>query len=277
MKHALIGNTIVCEIRPQEMAENWRLALENPSLRQESYSHTYDNKDSDWNGTTERCLDRLFENKFDIPAPSEEVKAALENLLGSEAYNKKRRKRAMSEHDGEYDFDRQWDRKPFYSTQRHYTASEKRIELEINFNFHAGVTKTEIEEFSSLCSQIINHLENAGYLCRVELVIKNISATICGKSTDTRVLCKDFGEYTSVLDVTKWLCTEFYRRCWFHHQRMIPSKHYNTKATHGLGGVNNTGFYSEKGKLRISPGNGRYDVQHTSRVLDAVAVAIGKK
>lgn len=73
-----------------------------------------------------------------------------------------KRRRTMSEHDGDWDLDRRWDVKPFSGTAVLPTPV-RTIELMVTMEFSSAVPAKEIEKYGQDCTAIITLLESKGF------------------------------------------------------------------------------------------------------------------
>lgn len=209
---------VVCEASVGHVARRWVEAIKKP------LGFEYNGEDvflrggcrEYFYGSFQEALDAIAYNKFDVNRVKTERLRDLKATCKLEQTNK--RKRAVDSREGEYDFDRQFDVNPFYSTKR-IEAEVKYITVEVDFSFNAGVSSRQIDEYAQLCFSSIEALENAGYRCTVYVVNScrdmHRSGPLSRYSWDMRLLLKAADEYQSIQSYGKYFTTWFLRRCIF--------------------------------------------------------------
>lgn len=135
----------------------------------------------------------------------------------------KRRKRFASEHDGEYDFDRQWERSPFLATRIENSGSMSVIDVNCDFTISGGISHSSIAEYGAICWAVIDLLETAGFRCNVFITaeINNSGDTPIGKGVKKmqnrkiKILLKSAEEYIDTMNLARCFTPWFFRRCIF--------------------------------------------------------------
>lgn len=127
-----------------------------------------------------------------------------------------RRKRRMSEHDGELDLARIYEIQPFYATHK-VRSEERSIEIVANFSISAYANAEEIDAYGALVWALADIIENAGIRTRV--VYRQRGR---GIDKDTRTLgmlqefvLKEPWEYLPPSLLAATFTTRFYRRMSF--------------------------------------------------------------
>lgn len=155
------------------------------------------------------------------------IKQALEQGQGF----KKRRKRVMSEHDGDYDMEKRWDATPFTTT----TLAKKEfpvVELIFPIVNSGGTDHNSISRFGARCLALADLLEKAGY--RVAITAENWCETgnpaesfrqamgkLAGKEEPyiagycTRYVIRSANDYGDIQSMALFGSAEFYRRAVF--------------------------------------------------------------
>lgn len=173
-----------------------------------------------------RVIQRRFEN-----AVEELEKTGLKQALEEGAAFKKKRKRTMSEHDGDYDMERKWDTHPFATT----VLSKKEfpiVELIFPIVNSGGTGHSSISRFGARCLALADLLEKAGY--RVALTAENWCTTMRPTQSDldrlakplgidnptcmgqgTRYIIRSANDYGDISSMALFGSGEFYRRCAF--------------------------------------------------------------
>lgn len=128
----------------------------------------------------------------------------------------RQRKRAMSEHDGEWIMERQWELSPFANTIRNTSGILPTLTITCDFSFRSSVYGKDIAKYGAFCWAIVDAVEAAGIPCAVN--IQNTSSmawantTAYPKNTRTTISLKKAGEYISAESIAQCFTPAFYRR-----------------------------------------------------------------
>lgn len=155
-----------------------------------------------------------------------------ESLEESAVGMRQKRRRCLSEHDGDWEMDRKWDLAPFSSTK---IASKEFPYIEVCWpmNMLGTASAGEIADFSSRCLALAELLETIGY--RVALIGEDWNQGCLGtislsgvqraagwevkppvvKQTFHRLTIRDAGSYGNIQDFAIYTSCEFYRRVMF--------------------------------------------------------------
>lgn len=130
------------------------------------------------------------------------------------------RRRCLSEHDGEWSMERQWEITPFNATRRETGGYLPTLAVDIDFSFSAGVDSDKIAEFGAFCWAVIDSLETAGIT--TELAVQNTGhLSSYGMKGDlegtnngllTNVSVKAAGEYIDTMTLARCFTPGFLRR-----------------------------------------------------------------
>jgi len=151
------------------------------------------------------------------------------------ALGKPRRKRKMSEHDGEWDFDRKWELKPYQGTIRKKQL-RKSIKIYANFSCSGSSGAREITEYGALIWAITKIIEDSGiqvevyYQERANRVDVNLSV-----STNVLMRLKKAGEYISPQALAASFTANHYRRLGFALQTIAVAACGNRVTSRGMG------------------------------------------
>jgi hypothetical protein len=194
---------------------------------------------SGFEGGTVKDIENAMNGKFDTSLflkKKEELQKTLGNSLEFlEAELARKRVRVMSEHDGELDFDRLYEREPFFNTRVTNTGIARVIDVNVMFHFSGGVSASSINEYGAMTWAIVDILEKAGIRCNVVL---NTNCTSLAKSkgdyigkTRFKVKIKSAEEYIDTMDIARHFTSNYFRRVMFHtmcvaHESLGHEMHY---------------------------------------------------
>lgn len=208
------------------------------------------------------------------------LQAALRKILGIEGTVQNKRKRTLSEHDGEYDHDRRWDVAPFQATQR--IQSNKRIEVEVDFSFNAWTSQQQIQEYGIVAFNVVKALEVKGFQVDVSIVCNSANAYFKSGVPYTlaeRHWVKRANEYQNAATFCRFFTPYFFRRCMFWEMSMA-GKDLGLTVSSGLGSARPGAFEVRKGFVRLTPGKAEEIAKAQGKisvddVKDIIKAAIG--
>jgi hypothetical protein len=250
--HVVNPGEVVLEstARAQDLAAEYaRLALDKEA-REAFYRgpglnphNEFSMDDSNWSGMGAEKLAREY--RGETHALQEELEKAREELArtgmketleASMAGVRKKRRRCLSEHDGDWDMDRKYDAFPFLSTKM---AKREFPYLEIIFPLamNSSASKEQIARFNARCLALAEVLEGAGYRVAItgetwirDLIIEcpevdRLHAEVTGKKGGKvpgqrilqleRLVFRDADEYGDAQSFAAYTSTEFFRRTVF--------------------------------------------------------------
>jgi hypothetical protein len=142
-------------------------------------------------------IEKLFSEKAEMIAP--------------------KRKRRLSEHDGEIDFDRRWELTPYWNTVKERSGVAPVLDIWCEFAFNSGVEQSDITKFGVFCWAIANAIENAGIQVNLNLYNHGTARPYkWSNSTDRHVVTvKRAGEYVDMQNLARCFTSGFYRRGMF--------------------------------------------------------------
>lgn len=219
--------------------------------------------DSGFRGGTQREVVDAGHGKFDKKAfekKRDEMKKEFSKLDFLEQEIARKRSRVMSEYDGELDFDRLYERAPFYATRVSNNGSARTINLTIDFSFSAGVDADKINKYGATCWSIVDLLERSGIQCNV--IIQNKVQRLASKGGQSKVeaptnwifntTVKGANEYIDTVDIARCFNTNFYRRAMF-HAWVVGCDALGFQANYGLGSVEQMrSSHASKGEIYLS-------------------------
>jgi len=204
-----------------------------------------------------RALQANFEN-----AQAELEKTGLKEALEEASIGmRKKRKRLLMEHDGEWDYDRRYDTHAFVGTQM---RKKEFPYLEVCFpiNMLSSASRTDISMFGARCLAVCDILENLGYRVGVTMEdwnagclqspIGDLTSSLGWAKTGTtttlhRMILREPSEYGTIQDFATMASCEFFRRAIFGLVRAGIS------LLHGLGTTNPDSSFGQSLTFRPIP------------------------
>lgn len=178
--------------------------------------------DNNWvGGTLKNLEDSVLNGVFDL----NEFQTVKDRITRSSAFGKlasgldaksPRRRRVMSEYDGEWDYGRRWDLKPYQSFSRSPVASRS-IDLTAHCVFSSWTNAEQINAYGALVWSVVRALEERQIAVKLTLVYESMRQSICNRDMVCKynLLVKDFGEYLSEQVIASTLVSNFFRRAMF--------------------------------------------------------------
>jgi hypothetical protein len=154
---------------------------------------------------TKRALQEF--NKTDL---ARKFKAAIDA-------KRPRRRFRMSDSDGDWEYMRRFDEKPFMECYK-TSSPQKILEIYAHFNFNGGVKAESINQYGAFVSAIVQLVESCGVQCRIIAVTQgNGTYYINGKSGNgtTEVEVKKTDEYLAPAVISAIFTANFFRRFLF--------------------------------------------------------------
>jgi hypothetical protein len=249
--HMIDASQLVLEstVRAQAIgAEFARMASNAPAL-EEYYnvpgcnSHNeFDGDDSDHYGMSAPNFARELRGEASkLQANLEDARKELEKTGLKEALQenmvgmKKKRRRILSEHDGDWDLDRKWDAAPFMTTLMSRVEFPY-IEIIFPINMNSGAGGKTIAKFNCRCLALAEVFESAGYrvaitgegwqqgILRAESDNNALYANLGGNGRGagdgrevmlTRFVLREANEYGDIQSFAAYSSVEFFRRTIF--------------------------------------------------------------
>jgi len=175
-------------------------------------------------GTTKEIHDAI-DGKFNIKpflAQREKLSKTVKSLEFLEAELARKRTRVLSEYDGELDFDRLYEREPFYNTRITNNGIARVMQINVDFSFSAGVDKDAILEYGTMAWAIVDILEKAGIRCEVNINNKTSNCSYEKDGFKKPIDISEFNyriksseEYIDTTDIARHFTTNYYRRVMF--------------------------------------------------------------
>lgn len=205
---------------------NWKEALDHFESKDKGikyegnkalYTEQASDESSSWRGGTVKELREVprFNNfvKTRVDISKRPMFKKIEHKMGLSP----KRKRFMSEHDGEMNFDKLYDIKLFESTMRSQTHSKK-LNVVVDFSILAHTDAKDIDRYGATVWAIIQLLEAKGY--GVNLLLEQTGRNVyCGNGASYRLKMlqkvKKENEYLSPKVLAMCFQSNWYRRVTF--------------------------------------------------------------
>lgn len=210
---------ILVEGEAFEMLEHAKRPCAYP-FQQSHNSQRYENilrrpEGSEFSGGT-------YESLFELPdmTPFAIAKEKLRNSeltkkLSAKFSNINRRRRILSEHDGEWEMSRQWEIQPFYNAKRQQTP-HRIIDINCHLNVSCGVSAQEISSFGCMVWAINDVIESCGINTNINIVCDSAGVDEGGNLyCRVKLNLKKPGEYINPSNIARCLTSNFYRRVIF--------------------------------------------------------------
>lgn len=211
-----------------------------------------------WCGGTPKDLMRDLGGGIDMaPFKAEQQKLARSGLqqkiLTRIANVVPRRRRAMSEHDGEWDFGRRWDLKPFAATQK-TLSSGRVIDVICHFAVNSSSGAEEINAYGAMAWAISDLIESCGVSTRI-VCEYSVDVVDEGSKYDQRIEIevKKPGQYIAPNMIAASFQSNFFRRAVF-AMLEIGCDLVGTTAKRGLGHAKDRfpRLHNAEGRLELS-------------------------
>ena len=242
-----------------ELYADFLSEIKNPRLKTPTSKKLFKEASSDkhwlWRGGFLSELESAFEGQRDI---SGVIKA--KNTMGSISRDLNtglrflpKRRRVLSEFDGDWDFDRRWDMSPFSGAQKQGSAARS-LNLIIEFSAGAGTSPKQLDTYGAFIVALIETIEASGITVELTMRLDMMDLSRNGLSSTLDILLKKHGEYLSTQTLASSFWSNFFRRVGF-FALMAQSEAYGHEPSSGLGYTRFKAgqIYSDKGELRISP------------------------
>lgn len=160
-----------------------------------------------------------------------------------------RRNRFQSEHDGDFDFDKRFEIKPFNSTVNKNNGIRRMVKVNVDFSFNCGISAEEIERYGIRVWSIIDIIESQGICCEVNYMWHSTGTYFPKESANdqykhrqkTIINIKRSDEYVDIKKIARAFTPWFFRRLLFAMDSFIGDS-INEKVCTGLGKAENNPF-----------------------------------
>ena len=208
--------------------------------------------DDDFAGGTQTDLYAAFEGKINL-LPYQKALEKMSDLNIKAGFSESRkRKRVMSDLEGDWDIDKRWEIAPFNSAIKKNMPITS-VKINCDFSIPASINSADIMDYAALCWSVISRVESQGISSEVNLV--NISKNMDYNSTHNLYMIyniKKAGTYQDLNSMARFFSCNFYRRAIFQIMDEIP-KFYKKTACVGLGTPIQGAFYAIPGEISLAP------------------------
>lgn len=135
-----------------------------------------------------------------------------EKVLTKLEFNPKR-KRRLSEHDGDYDFDKRWEIKPFSNCRKEMLPMNV-IDVNVDMSISAGTKSEDINKYGAIVWSLIQLIESLGIQCNIN-IINDVSGLSSDMNSKLIFNIKKSGEYISPVALATCFQSVFFRRAIF--------------------------------------------------------------
>ena len=236
-------------------------------------------KDDSDRGSHAEMLAQLFTGAVNMRAYEQALKhndiaQAVSKTLKTTLTPMPQRRRVLSEHDGEWSYDRRHDILQYNIAKKLQTAT-RTITLRCHFAASGSTDTKEITRYGAVIWAIVRMLEQSGVQARVTWVKANdnITADYYGDKSEIEITLKDFGTYIAPSQLAAIFNGIFYRRMGWAFISLAAHE-FQKEVSSGLGQpVAPRGFSYEKGIVNLSMGalNGASNV---AALCDGIRKAI---
>jgi hypothetical protein len=252
MDFKIDGNQTIIHAKAFEVADLWGQYDKNPHKRNPQTMHENQfQESSDFYGSLQQTRDTIHHNKFVLQDFFQNKwHGKLRSDLSFINFKSKKRKRNLSEHDGDFDFDRVWDVKLFNSTRTE--PFDNRVIVDISMNISSWFSPNDIREYGILCFHVVNFIEENGFVCDINLVSECDGMYHQHPKNYTKINIKESDQYQDNIGICKYFTDWFFRRCMFNmwcHYGMEK----NLSMDSGLGRPAHSDTKGDKGYLYIAP------------------------
>lgn len=156
-----------------------------------------------------------------------------EKIIAKLDFNPKR-KRALSEHDGDYDHDKRWEIKPFNNSRKEMLPISV-VDINVDMSISCGMSADAINKYGTLVWSIVQLIESLGIQASVKVVNDSVNMTRAGNYEAKLTLeIKKAGEYMSPVSLATCFQSVFYRRVIF-SAIVMQAEESGNEVAYGLG------------------------------------------
>ena len=287
MKHkgldfALEGNTIKLNTTSNALLSAF-LAKPKFSSRYSTSTRLFDEYSSDkrvaFCGGSMADLSSAAKGQRDISGVLEQ-KAALAKSGALKALNTgmattNRRRRVMSDLDGEWDMDRRWDIAPFFATQKQ-PMPVRALKLIAHFGANCTASAKNLDKYGAFLAALVEIIESRGVT--VDLVCRIKARQVTGASRKTvqaDIQVKKCGEYISTQKLATVFWTNYFRRAVF-FALMAASEFVGEDVCSSLGKADHSDkvVKASSGVLEISPSTDGRSLPDPELVIEKIKTAL---
>jgi hypothetical protein len=199
----------------------------------EKYKSVTRDEDSGFQGGTWDSLFQAPDMKPFIQAKEDFAKKNITRNIITKLGQANKRCRKFSEHDGDWDMQKKWEMRPFCMAQK--TQSFNRlIKIKCEFGVSGRVSQSEINKYGAIVWSIANILESCGIETEITYTSTCLDFDYSGNGCNLSVILKEFGKYTTPMDLARSMTANFFRRAIFGLE-CLAADYLGTQVHEGLG------------------------------------------
>lgn len=173
-----------------------------------------------WNDVINLKNMKQFQNQLE-----EFRKHKLEEKIKSKLDFSSKRARKISEHDGDYDFEKRWEIKPFNNAIR-MPVPISIVDIKVDFSISYAMSADDINKYGAMVWAVVQLIESLGIQCNINMIDDNLNIDskgggFFGGNNDSKydlmfdLQIKKSGEYISPIALATCFQSVFYRRALF--------------------------------------------------------------
>lgn len=283
----LKGNTVhmnLDRIAARRFMDNYNAykpVLESNGANKRTLNHISElfSRTGDWVGGTKDDLVNDLDGNIEMAPYTEQYQKLEENDLMSKlktagALSKPRRKRRMSEHEGDWDFERMWELKPYQHCVRMRSIINI-VKIDAHFACSGATKSHEITKYGGLVWAISKIIEDAGIQTEITYCERAKNVGYNGTGIETRMLIKKPGEYIAPSFLAATFTSNHYRRLGFALQALCVPINDNDQSCDSMGSATpGAAMQFEDGRLTMDVRSNRLNFSEVERVIMQI---IGKE
>lgn len=160
-------------------------------------------------------------------------KNKLEEKITTKIDYSPKRRRYLSEHDGDYDHDKRWEIKSFNNSKKELLPITV-IDVNVDMSISADTGSDEINKYGALVWSIIQLIESLGIQANINIINDSINSYDGGGNITLTYCIKKAGEYISPIALATTFQSVFYRRAIFSGM-VLAADNFNKEIAYGLG------------------------------------------
>lgn len=159
-------------------------------------------------------------------------KNKLEEKITTKIDYSPKRRRFLSEHDGDYDHDKRWEIKSFNNSKKELLPISI-IDINVDMSISAGTSAESINKYGALVWSVIQLVESLGIQANINVTNDCTNST---EKSDTKLIyrIKKAGEYISPTALATTFQSVFFRRAMFAGM-VLAADNFKERASYSLG------------------------------------------
>lgn len=272
-KKHIYSKTSLSNLYADFLRESSEPRLKTPNAKQIFRDVTSNAHDS-WRGGSLSELERAFEGKRDISGvlKAKENMGSITRELNTGLQFLPKRRRTLSEYDGDWDFDRKWDIAPFSGAQKQASAT-KCLNLIVEFSAGAGTDSKQLDRYGAFIVALIETIEASGITVELTMRYDMRDMSRSGLSSTLDIVLKKHGEYISTQALASSFWSNFFRRVGFYGLIAQVEAYGDEPATHlGYTNFKSKQVYASQGELKLSPIG--FNIPDAAKLIEGIKQAL---